>query len=43
MRGKVLVDNEQDYSDWLAKQITHEKMFAQNRENTKLLTAEIKN
>tara|TARA_Y100000590_G_scaffold40859_1_gene43614 strand:- start:1015 stop:1851 length:837 start_codon:yes stop_codon:yes gene_type:complete len=43
MRGKVLVDDEQDYSDWLAKQITHEKMFAQNGENTKLLTAEIKN
>jgi cytochrome c oxidase subunit II len=43
MRGKVLVDEKQDYSNWLAKQITHEKMFAQNKEDKKLLTAEIKN
>jgi len=43
MRGKVLVDEKIDYSNWLAKQITHEKMFAQNKENKKLLTAEIKN
>ena len=43
MRGKVLVDDKEDYSNWLAKQITHEKMFAQNKEDKKLLTAEIKN
>jgi cytochrome c oxidase subunit II len=43
MRGKVLVDEKTDYTNWLAKQITHEKMFVQNKENTKLLTAEIKN
>jgi cytochrome c oxidase subunit 2 len=43
MRGKVLVDEKTDYTNWLAKQITHEKMLAQNKENKKLLTAEIKN
>jgi len=43
MRGKVLVDEKEDYTNWLAKQITHEKMFAQSKENKKLLTAEIKN
>ncbi len=43
MRGKVLVDEKADYSNWLAKQITHEKMFALNRENKKLLTVEAKN
>ena len=43
MRGKVLVDDKEDYSNWLAKQITHEKMFAQNKKDKKLLTAEIKN
>ena len=43
MRGKVLVDRKLDYTNWLAKQITHEKMFALNKENKKLLTAEIKN
>ncbi|MDC6465511.1 cytochrome c oxidase subunit II [Pelagibacteraceae bacterium] len=43
MRGKVLVDEKADYTNWLAKQITHEKMLAQNKENKKLLTAEIKN
>jgi len=43
MRGKVLVDEKKDYTNWLAKQITHEKMFAQNKENKKLLTAEVKN
>ena len=43
MRGKVLVDEKTDYTKWLAKQITHEKMFAQNKENKILLTAEIKN
>jgi len=43
MRGKVLVDEKTDYTNWLAKQITHEKMFTQNKKNKKLLTAEIKN
>jgi len=43
MRGKVLVDEKADYSDWLAKQITHEKMFALSKENNKLLMAESKN
>jgi len=43
MRGKVLVDEKTDYTNWLAKQITHEKMLAQNKENKKLLIAEIKN
>ena len=43
MRGRVLVDEKTDYTNWLAKQITHEKMFAENKENKKLLTAEIKN
>jgi len=28
MRGRVLVDEEKDYSNWLAKQITYEKMLA---------------
>jgi len=43
MRGKVLVDDKTNYTNWLAKQITHEKMIAQNKQNKKLLTAEIKN
>jgi len=43
MRGKVFVDEKADYSNWLAKQITHEKMLAKNKEDKKLLTAEIKN
>jgi cytochrome c oxidase subunit II len=43
MRGKVLVDEKADYSNWLTEQITHEKMFAKNNGNKKLLTAEIKN
>jgi len=42
MRGKVLVDDEKDYSNWLAKQISHEKMLAKNSEK-KLLVAENKN
>ena len=42
MRGKVLVDDEKDYSDWLAKQISYEKMLAKNSEK-KLLVAENKN
>ena len=43
MRGTVLVDDKTDYTNWLAKQITHEKMIAQNKQNKKLLTVEIKN
>ena len=43
MRGKVFVDEKTDYSTWLAKQITHERMIVQNKEDKKLLTAEIKN
>ena len=42
MRGKVLVDEEQDYSNWLAKQISFEKMLAKNSEK-KLLVVENKN
>jgi len=42
MRGKVLVDEEKDYSNWLAKQISYEKMLAKNSEK-KLLVAENKN
>ena len=42
MRGNVLVDDEKDYSNWLAKQISYEKMLAKNREK-KLLIAENKN
>ena len=43
MRGKVLVDEKADYTNWLAKKVTHEKMFAKKKDNKKLLTAEIKN
>jgi len=43
MRGKVFVDETADYTNWLANQITHEKMFAKNIEDKKLLTAENKN
>jgi len=42
MRGKVLVDEEKDYSNWLAKQISYEKMLAKKSEK-KLLVAENKN
>ena len=42
MRGKVLVDEEKDYSNWLAKQISFEKMFAKNS-GKKLLVTENKN
>ena len=31
MRGRVVVDNEQDYLNWEAKQITFEKMLAKKR------------
>lgn len=37
MRGQVLVDDEKDYSNWLAKQITYEKMIAENLKQKKLL------
>ena len=43
MRGRVLVDDEKDYSNWLAKQITHEKMLAKNSVEKELLIAENKN
>jgi cytochrome c oxidase subunit 2 len=43
MRGRVLVDEEKDYSNWLAKQITHEKMLAKNNIEKKLLVAGNKN
>ena len=42
MRGFVKVDEEKDYSDWLAKQISYEKMLAKNGGEKKLL-AENKN
>ena len=31
MRGRVIVDQEQDYKKWEAKQITFEKMLAKNK------------
>ena len=40
MRGFVKVDEEQDYSDWLAKQISFEKMLAKNKLEKDLLIAE---
>ena len=43
MRGKVFVDEKQDYSNWLAEQITHEKMLAKINEDKKLLVVENKN
>ena len=43
MRGKVLVDEEKDYSNWLAKQISFEKMLAKNNLEKNLLIAENKN
>jgi len=43
MRGRVLVDEEKDYSNWLAKQISFEKMLAKNNLEKNLLTAENKN
>ena len=42
MRGYVQVDEEKDYSNWLAKQISFEKMFAKNS-GKKLLVAESNN
>jgi cytochrome c oxidase subunit 2 len=43
MRGRVLVDEEKDYSNWLAKQITYEKMVAKNNDEKELLVVENKN
>ena len=43
MRGRVLVDEEKDYSNWLAKQISFEKMLTKNNLEKKLLIAENKN
>jgi len=43
MRGKVLVDDKKDYSNWLAQQVTHKQMFAKIEENKKLIMAENKN
>ena len=43
MRGRVLVDEEEDYSNWLAKQISFEKMLAKNNLEKNLLIVENKN
>jgi len=43
MRGRVLVDEEKDYSNRLAKQITYEKMLAKNNDEKELLVVENKN
>jgi len=43
MRGRVLVDGEKDYSNWLAKQISFEKMLTANNVEKNLLIAENKN
>ena len=43
MRGRVLVDEEKDYSNWLAKQISFEKMLAKNNLEKNLLITENKN
>jgi len=43
MRGRVLVDEDKDYSNWLAKQITYEKMLTKKSVEKKLLVAENKN
>ena len=37
MRGRVFVDEEKSYKQWLAQQITFEKMLAQNRIDNKSL------
>ena len=37
MRGRVIVDEEKDYNQWLAKQVTFEKMLAQNQKENKKL------
>ena len=43
MRGRVLVDEKKDYSNWLAKQVSFEKMLAKNNLEKNLLIAENKN
>ena len=43
MRGRVLVDEEKDYLNWLSKQISFEKMLAKNNLEKNLLIAENKN
>jgi len=43
MRGRVLVDEEKDYLNWLAKQVSFEKMLAKNNLEKNLLIAENKN
>ena len=40
MRGYVKVDGEKDYSDWLAKQISFEKMLTKKELDKNLLIAE---
>ena len=40
MRGYVKVDEEQEYLNWLAKQISFEKMLAKQESDKNLLTAE---
>ena len=42
MRGRVLVDEEKDYLNWLAKQISFEKMLAKNKSEKDLLIAQKK-
>jgi len=37
MRGRVFVDDEKNYNQWLAQQITFEKMLAQNKIDNKSL------
>ena len=39
MRGRVIVNEEQDYKKWEAKQITFEKMLAQNKKSKNLQLA----
>ncbi len=39
MRGRVIVDKEENYKKWEAKQITFEKMLAKNKEKNKLQLA----
>ena len=43
MRGRVLVDEKKDYSNWLAKQVSFEKMLAKKNLEKNLLIAENKN
>ena len=41
MRGRVIVDKEQDYKKWEAKQITFEKMLAKIKNTNNLQLAKI--